>query len=83
MKTLRIAFCILSCLCVLAVVPAGIFWGWYCLLFVLGAGLFALGMLLCKRASEPKAPPVTDFMNTDEENEAIRRAQESKQNDHI
>ena len=78
MKTLRVVFCILACLCVLAVVPVGIFFGWYCLIFVALAGLFAVAMLFCKRASEPKAPPAPDFMNSPEENAEILRRREDQ-----
>ena len=74
MKTLRIVFCVLSCLTVASVVPLGVFFGWYCLFALVGAAIFAGGMLLCKRASEPKAPPKPDFMNSDEENEKRRAA---------
>jgi cytochrome c-type biogenesis protein CcmH/NrfG len=50
MKTLRIIFTVLSALCVAAVIPVGVAWGWPIGLgFVLGALLFFGLMLLCKQ----------------------------------
>lgn len=65
MKVLRIVFCILSCLCVLACVPAGIWLDWtWALVFVLGAACFAAGMVYFKKKSEPKEKK-RDFMDDD------------------
>ena len=50
MKTLRIIFTAVSALCVAAVIPVGVAWGWPIGLgFVLGALLFFGLMLLCKQ----------------------------------
>ena len=78
MKIARIVFCVLACLCVAAVIPAGFFIDFYCLFFVAGAVVFGVLMALCKRADEPKPAPKPDFMNSDEENEAIRNENEKK-----
>ena len=75
MKTLRIIFCIISCLCVAAVVPAAVWLRWYCLIFVAGAAVFAVAMILVKRASEPKHE-TTDFMNSEEKNQEILRSRD-------
>ncbi len=76
MKTLRIVFCILSCICVLAAVPIGILCDVVYLLLDLFAGLaFGGAMLLCKKRAEP-VRRTTDYMNSEEENEAIRREAE-------
>ena len=76
MKTLRIVFCILSCICVLGAVPIGILCDVIYLLLDLFAGLaFGGAMLLCKKRAEP-VQRTTDYMNSEEENEAIRREAE-------
>ena len=72
MKILRIAFCVLSCLCVAAVVPVAVFFEWWCMICIAGALLFGGAMYLVIRISTPKVTP-TDFMNTDAENEKILR----------
>ena len=77
MKALRIIFCILACLCVAGAVPAAVFLGWYALLFILGAVVFGVIMVIIKRATDPKYV-MTDFMNTDEQNAEIIR----KRNEH-
>ena len=80
MTVLRIVFCILACLCAAAAVPIGIFWDWMCLIPIGGAVAFALAMLMVKRASAPPEEKTTvDFMNTDEENEKIRSANDKKE----
>lgn len=74
MTALRIVFCILACACVAAAVPIGIFYEWWCLVPIAAAGIFALLMIAAKNGfSRPKKEVKTDFMNTDEENERIRR----------
>ena len=80
MKILTILFCILSCLCVAACVPVFIYfklWGFVC---AGAAALFALLMVGAKHGFK-RTPPQkqTDFMNTDEENEQIRREQNKEE----
>lgn len=71
MKTLRIVFCILSCVCVAASVFIGFYFGWeWFLITACGAVLFGAGMLFAKNKSEPK-PRSADFMNDERENEEI------------
>ena len=73
MKILRITFCILSCICVASCVPVAVFFGLWALVPVGGALVFGGLMFAAKnnfRREKPK--PKTDFMNSDEENEAIR-----------
>ena len=78
MKVLRIVFCVLSCLCVAAVVPVAVFYEWWCFLCVAGAVAFGGLMFLAIRLSTPKVTP-TDFMNSDEENaEILRKREEDK-----
>ena len=74
MKTLRVVFCLLSCLCLAACVLVFVYfsyWGFVCLG---GAVLFGLLMLGAKNGFRrtPK-PEKTDYMNSEEENERIRR----------
>ena len=77
MKIMRIVFCILFSLCVLAAIPIGIFCDIIYLVVDLFAALaFGGAMLLCKKRSEP-VQRTTDYMNSDEENEAIRRESEN------
>ena len=79
MTALRIVFCILSCACVAAAVPIGIFFEWWCLVPIAAAGIFALLMIAAKNGfSRPKKEVKTDFMNTDEENERIRRLDDER-----
>lgn len=79
MTALRIVFCILSCICVAAAVPVGIFFEWWCLIPVVAAGVFAMLMFGAKNGfSRPKKEVKTDFMNTDEENERIRRLDDER-----
>lgn len=74
MNALRITFCILACTCTAAAVPVGIFFEWYCLIPVGGAFLFGFLMVAAKNNFRREKPvPKTDFMNTDEENEKIRK----------
>lgn len=78
MKILRIVFCILSCLCVAASVFIGVYYGLqWCLITLAGAILFGAGMFLAKNKSEPKQRS-TDFMNSDAENEQIRKENEKE-----
>ena len=72
MKALRIIFCIIACLCVAGAVPAAVFLGWYALLFVLGAVVFGVAMVIVKKATDPKYV-MTDFMNSEEQNAEIIR----------
>ncbi len=53
-------------------VPIGIFFGWYCILCIAAALIFAIGMTACKNAAGPKLKRRPDFMNTPEENARIR-----------
>lgn len=63
----------MSCLGVLAAIPLGIIFGFqYALISLAAAILFGTLMLFIKRKSEPVVRK-TDFMNTDDENEAIRQ----------
>ena len=74
MKILRITFCILSCICVAAVVPIGIFFEWYCLIPAAAAFAFAVLTVAAKNGFRREKPaPKTDFMNSEEENEQIRK----------
>ena len=75
MKALRIIFCILSCLCVAGAVPAAVWLGWYAMFFVLGAVVFGVAMVIVKKMTDPKYV-MTDYMNTEEENEEILRKRE-------
>ena len=73
MKILRITFCILSVVCVTACVPVAALFGLWALIPLGGAFLFGGLMFGAKnnfRREKPK--PKTDFMNSEEENEAIR-----------
>ena len=80
MKTLRIIFCILACVCAAAAVPIGILFEWWCIIPVAGAIAFTLAMFMAKNASSPKEDKIeVDFMNTDEENEKIRREQNNRE----
>lgn len=73
MKILRIVFCILSCACILAAIPVGICCDVAYLLVDLFAALaFGGAMLLCKRKTDASVRS-TDFMNSEEENERIRK----------
>ncbi len=80
MKTLQMIFCILACLCVAAVVPIAIFFGYYCLILVGAAFVFWLAMLAAKRAATPKLPKPS-FMNSDEENARINAYLEEHKDD--
>ncbi len=73
MKTLRIVFCILSCLSLGLSIALGVAFGllWFLILALLAA-VFAALMLLAKRKSDPAPPAKPDFMNSDEQNAAIR-----------
>lgn len=80
MKMLRIASCILACLSVAAVVPVGILCDLvYITIPVALAAFFAFLMFFARSKSAPAPPAEVNFMNTDEENEAIR--QEQKKNE--
>lgn len=81
MKIMRIVFCILACLCVLAAVPIGILCDVIYLVVDLFVALaFGGAMLLCKKRSEP-VQRTTDYMNSEEENETIRRENEQSGKD--
>lgn len=72
LKTLRITFCILACICVAAVVPIGIFFEWYCLIPLVAAAVFAALTVGAKNGfKRPKPEPKPDFMNSDEENDKL------------
>lgn len=74
MTILRVTFCILACICAATAVPVGIFFEWWCLVPVVAALLFTLLMFAAKNGfSRPKREIKTDFMNSDEENETIRK----------
>ena len=63
MKTLRIIFTAVSALCVAAVIPVGVAWGWPIGLgFVIGALLFFGLMLLCKQKQEEQDKRKTDAL---------------------
>ena len=71
MKILRIAFCILACLCLAASILLGIFFGilWF-LVAIAAAALFALCMFFCKKRSEPaEAPPAAGYFENEEQRE--------------
>ena len=79
LKILRVASCILSCLCLAALVPIAIFFEWWCLFCLLGAVVFGGLMFLFIRLAEPKPAPRTDFMKSDEENAEILREREKRE----
>lgn len=81
MSILRTVFCILAVFCVAAVIPLGIFFGWYCLLAIAAAFLFFGATLLAKRAAEPKPLPKPDFFNSEEENEKINEQRREHEED--
>ena len=81
MKSLRITFCILACLCVAATVPIAVFFGWYCLACVAGAGIFGMLMVVCKRSSDPKPLPHADFMNSEEKNAEINELRTNRKDE--
>ncbi|MBR7186596.1 MAG: hypothetical protein IKD43_03825 [Clostridia bacterium] len=77
MKYLQIVSCILACICTATSVIVGIFFGFlYFAIFAIVAAAFALLMFFAKKKAEPPQPPRPDFMNTEEENAAIRKMQE-------
>lgn len=79
MTALRVTFCILACICTATAVPIGIFFEWWCLVPVAAAFLFAALMMMAKNGFiRSKKEVRTDFMNTDEENEKIRRLDDDK-----
>lgn len=82
MKILRIACSIIACLFILAAIPIGIVTAnlSYVLIDLLAAAVFAVGTIFFKRLSEPRIK-TTDFMNTDEENAAIREALDAEKHD--
>lgn len=70
MKVLRIVFCILSCLCVVAAVMLGIFVGMMgCLFAIAGAVMFGAAMMIVIHLSQPKPPPRRDFMDPPDQDE--------------
>ena len=63
---LRVLFTLLSALCVAAVVPVGVFFGWvWAVLCALGAFLFYLFMRICKvnQEMQESRPSHADFLN--------------------
>ena len=57
----RIFFCILSALCVAAVIPVGAFLGFtYALFFGLGAAVFFALTVFCKNEQEKRNPQAND-----------------------
>ncbi len=69
LRFFRIAFCILSCLCVAGsfVVGARIGWEWFALVFAV-AILFGAGMLGMKALEDKRQPKTqSDFMQSQEE----------------
>lgn len=82
MKILRIACSIVACLFILAAIPIGVVTAnlSYVLIDLLAAAIFALGTIFFKRLSDPR-PKTTDFMNTDEENAAIRKELNAEERD--
>lgn len=73
MKILRIVSCVLACLSVAAIVPVGIFSNLVFITIPIAcAALFAFIMFFARSKSAPAPPAEVDFMNTDEENAAIR-----------
>lgn len=76
----QIIFCILAASSVLAASILGILYGF--VYFLVGAAvalIFAVLMFLMKNGPQKKAEPQPDFMFSDEENEAIRKALEDAQ----
>lgn len=73
----QVIFCVLAVASVAAIFFLGAFLGWlYAFIGVGAAILFACLMLWCKNGnpfSRPPQEPHTDYMNTDEENEEIRK----------
>lgn len=83
-KVLQMIFCILSALSVVAAFFLGVFLDLpYALIGVIAA-LFFLGLtLLVKNGNplrRPSEEPHTDFMNSEEENEKIRKSLAEKEN---
>ena len=80
----QIIFCILAVLAVVAASVLGILYGF--LYFLAGAAvalIFAVLMFLMKSGGRKKAEPQVDFMNSDEENAAIRKSlEDAEQQDH-
>ena len=70
-------FCILSVLSAASVLLLGVLVGWLYAFIGVGATiLFACLMLWCKNGNpfrKPPEEPHTDYMNTEEENEEIRK----------
>ena len=82
MKILRITFCILSCLCVAVCVPIAVFFGLWALVPAGGAVVFGFLMVAAKNNFRREKPlPKTDFMNTDEENKAIREQRKEEKHE--
>ena len=79
MKILQMVFCVLACLCVAAVIPAGVFLEWYCLIFAVAAVIFAVAMVLCRHAKPTNAPPLSppDFDEHAKKEETAEQKEES------
>ena len=76
----QIIFCVLAAMSVVAASVLGVLYGF--LYFLGGAVLaliFAVLMFLMKNGPRKKEEPQPDFMFSDEENEAIRKALEDAQ----
>ena len=73
MKYLQIAFTIVSALCIAAVIPCGLIFGWQIATFcIIGAFSFYVFMLLCKQSAQSKEepcalPPDPQEKNTDDQ----------------
>lgn len=80
MTILRIVFCVLACLCTAVAVPIGIFFNWWSLIPIAGAVACTIAMFMVKSASaRAEEKTGVDFMNTDEENEKIRREENDRE----
>ena len=81
-RALRTVFCILACLCVAAAALVGTFFGLlYALIAVAAALVFGILMLVFKDGNpfrKEQELPKTDFMNSEEENEKIRKSLEEQ-----
>ena len=74
MTAFRITFCILACLSAAVAVPICIFFSWWVIVPVFAMGIFTFLMVGFKNGfKRPEPPPKVDFMNSEEENEKIRR----------
>ena len=83
-KIFQMIFCILSAISVVATVFLGIFGDIPYVLIGIASALFFLVLTLFTKYGNPlrrpKEGPKTDFMNSDEENEQIKKSLEQEQN---